>query len=95
MADCGGLPQVVQVRHTLAFPWHLGGTEAFVLLALKPPSLFPQPGKLTEAFKYFVQGMGYSKWQTQLCCLEQGCREGNSSFLVHLSPPASMSLPLS
>ncbi|XP_026553464.1 protein NDRG3 isoform X2 [Pseudonaja textilis] len=29
MADCGGLPQVVQ------------------------------PGKLTEAFKYFVQGMGY------------------------------------
>ncbi|NXA21114.1 NDRG3 protein, partial [Ibidorhyncha struthersii] len=33
MADCGGLPQVVQ------------------------------PGKLTEAFKYFVQGMGYSKWK--------------------------------
>uniref|UniRef100_A0A8C5FJK0 Protein NDRG2 n=1 Tax=Gadus morhua TaxID=8049 RepID=A0A8C5FJK0_GADMO len=31
MADCGGLPQVVQ------------------------------PGKLAEAFKYFVQGMGYSK----------------------------------
>uniref|UniRef100_A0A8C2FKS7 Ndrg family member 3a n=1 Tax=Cyprinus carpio TaxID=7962 RepID=A0A8C2FKS7_CYPCA len=30
MADCGGLPQVVQ------------------------------PGKLAEAFKYFVQGMGYS-----------------------------------
>ncbi|GAB1287123.1 Protein NDRG3 [Apodemus speciosus] len=30
MADCGGLPQVVQ------------------------------PGKLTEAFKYFLQGMGYS-----------------------------------
>uniref|UniRef100_A0A670JCC6 Protein NDRG2 n=1 Tax=Podarcis muralis TaxID=64176 RepID=A0A670JCC6_PODMU len=30
MADCGGLPQVVQ------------------------------PGKLTEAFKYFVQGMGYT-----------------------------------
>ncbi|NXA09097.1 NDRG3 protein, partial [Sapayoa aenigma] len=26
---------------------------------LPPPSLFPQPGKLTEAFKYFVQGMGY------------------------------------
>lgn len=64
MADCGGLPQVVQVRHTLALPWHLGGTEPFVLLALKLPSLFPQPGKLTEAFKYFVQGMGYSKWQT-------------------------------
>ncbi|NWR48314.1 NDRG3 protein, partial [Regulus satrapa] len=32
----------------------------------KATSLFPQPGKLTEAFKYFVQGMGYSKWQTQL-----------------------------
>uniref|UniRef100_A0A671VLS0 Ndrg family member 3a n=1 Tax=Sparus aurata TaxID=8175 RepID=A0A671VLS0_SPAAU len=31
MADCGGLPQVVQ------------------------------PGKLAEAFKYFIQGMGYSK----------------------------------
>lgn len=23
----------------------------------------PQPGKLAEAFKYFVQGMGYSKWK--------------------------------
>uniref|UniRef100_A0A8C7CJG1 Ndrg family member 3a n=1 Tax=Oncorhynchus kisutch TaxID=8019 RepID=A0A8C7CJG1_ONCKI len=34
MADCGGLPQVVQ------------------------------PGKLAEAFKYFVQGMGYSKYTT-------------------------------
>ncbi|NXU46440.1 NDRG3 protein, partial [Drymodes brunneopygia] len=40
--------------------------EPFVLLALEPLSLFPQPGKLTEAFKYFVQGMGYSKWRTQL-----------------------------
>ncbi|NXB76233.1 NDRG3 protein, partial [Donacobius atricapilla] len=40
--------------------------KPFVPLALKPPFLFPQPGKLTEAFKYFVQGMGYSKWQTQL-----------------------------
>uniref|UniRef100_A0A8C7Q509 Protein NDRG2 n=1 Tax=Oncorhynchus mykiss TaxID=8022 RepID=A0A8C7Q509_ONCMY len=36
MADCGGLPQVVQ------------------------------PGKLAEAFKYFVQGMGYSKYITLL-----------------------------
>lgn len=25
-----------------------------------PPS--PQPGKLTEAFKYFIQGMGYSEY---------------------------------
>ncbi|NWR38037.1 NDRG3 protein, partial [Tachuris rubrigastra] len=33
--------------------------KPFVGLALKPLSLFPQPGKLTEAFKYFVQGMGY------------------------------------
>uniref|UniRef100_A0A8C9ZZQ1 Ndrg family member 3a n=1 Tax=Sander lucioperca TaxID=283035 RepID=A0A8C9ZZQ1_SANLU len=36
MADCGGLPQVVQ------------------------------PGKLAEAFKYFVQGMGYSNAPTRL-----------------------------
>uniref|UniRef100_A0A4W4F7J2 Protein NDRG3 n=1 Tax=Electrophorus electricus TaxID=8005 RepID=A0A4W4F7J2_ELEEL len=36
MADCGGLPQVVQ------------------------------PGKLAEAFKYFVQGMGYSMY-TERC----------------------------
>lgn len=80
MADCGGLPQVVQVRHTLALSWHLGSTEPFVLLALKPPSLFPQPGKLTEAFKYFVQGMGYSKWQTQLCSLEQVVVKGTQAF---------------
>uniref|UniRef100_A0A8C2ZQC7 Ndrg family member 3a n=1 Tax=Cyclopterus lumpus TaxID=8103 RepID=A0A8C2ZQC7_CYCLU len=39
MADCGGLPQVVQ------------------------------PGKLAEAFKYFVQGMGYSKYtRSQVFC---------------------------
>lgn len=25
-------------------------------------SLYSQPGKLTEAFKYFIQGMGYSKY---------------------------------
>uniref|UniRef100_A0A8C7YQB0 Protein NDRG2 n=1 Tax=Oryzias sinensis TaxID=183150 RepID=A0A8C7YQB0_9TELE len=36
MADCGGLPQVVQ------------------------------PGKLAEAFKYFVQGMGYSNGRQKL-----------------------------
>uniref|UniRef100_A0A8C7S568 Ndrg family member 3a n=1 Tax=Oncorhynchus mykiss TaxID=8022 RepID=A0A8C7S568_ONCMY len=44
MADCGGLPQVVQ------------------------------PGKLAEAFKYFVQGMGYMLYLvtgmlTLLCCV--------------------------
>uniref|UniRef100_A0A8C7YQ82 Ndrg family member 3a n=1 Tax=Oryzias sinensis TaxID=183150 RepID=A0A8C7YQ82_9TELE len=38
MADCGGLPQVVQ------------------------------PGKLAEAFKYFVQGMGYSNHTADICC---------------------------
>lgn len=27
------------------------------------PGLSPQPGKLTEAFKYFLQGMGYSECQ--------------------------------
>lgn len=53
--------------------------------------LFPQPGKLTEAFKYFVQGMGYSKWQTQFSGLEWVYSEGNSAFLVHLSPLASVS----
>lgn len=83
------------MRHTLALPWHLRIEEPFFLLALKPLSLFPQPGKLTEAFKYFVQGMGYSKWRTQFCGLEQGCREGNSSFLVRLNPLASVFLPLS
>lgn len=80
MADCGGLPQVVQVRHTLTLPWHLSGTEPFVLFALKLPSLFPQPGKLTEAFKYFVQGMGYSKWRTRFCGLEQGFVKGAQAF---------------
>lgn len=29
-----------------------------------PP--FLQPGKLTEAFKYFLQGMGYSKYVSTL-----------------------------
>uniref|UniRef100_A0A8C9U404 Ndrg family member 3a n=1 Tax=Scleropages formosus TaxID=113540 RepID=A0A8C9U404_SCLFO len=41
------------------------------LLKVKPPagpdlfaSSLPQPGKLAEAFKYFVQGMGYSEYST-------------------------------
>ncbi|XP_068556331.1 protein NDRG3 isoform X1 [Anas acuta] len=58
MADCGGLPQVVQVRTvSQLFPgiWF----EPLALLTLMLHFLFPQPGKLTEAFKYFVQGMGY------------------------------------
>ena len=82
-------------KRLTALPRHLGCTEPLALLALKPRFLFPQPGKLTEAFKYFVQGMGYSKWQTQFCGLERGCCEGNSAFLVHLSPLASVSPPVS
>uniref|UniRef100_A0A672JHG2 Uncharacterized protein n=1 Tax=Salarias fasciatus TaxID=181472 RepID=A0A672JHG2_SALFA len=41
MADCGGLPQVVQ------------------------------PGKLAEAFKYFVQGMGYRFFLQSFVCKEK------------------------
>uniref|UniRef100_A0A8C2FMM9 Ndrg family member 3a n=1 Tax=Cyprinus carpio TaxID=7962 RepID=A0A8C2FMM9_CYPCA len=47
MADCGGLPQVVQ------------------------------PGKLAEAFKYFVQGMGYN------------CNNYILIYLSHLAVPAA------
>lgn len=32
----------------------------------KPHVLFFQPGKLTEAFKYFLQGMGYSEYISPL-----------------------------
>lgn len=52
-----------------ALPW-LGAAQSPWLCSDSAPTkalpcfLFPQPGKLTEAFKYFVQGMGYSKWQT-------------------------------
>lgn len=60
MADCGGLPQVVQVSCRPAV------TPAVSLLVLnsnfsKTFFFCSQPGKLAEAFKYFVQGMGYSK----------------------------------
>lgn len=30
---------------------------------------FPQPGKLTEAFKYFIQGMGYSEYSCSFTLL--------------------------
>ena len=61
MADGGGQPQLRQVRE--------GGRGlklAGAGLALSPAHLWslappPQPAKLTEAFKYFVQGMGYSE----------------------------------
>uniref|UniRef100_A0A674BXI3 Ndrg family member 3a n=1 Tax=Salmo trutta TaxID=8032 RepID=A0A674BXI3_SALTR len=66
MADCGGLPQVVQ------------------------------PGKLAEAFKYFVQGMGYSKYTslTFLCkCVisittpfYSSCDTKQRLLCFHLSP---------
>ncbi|KAM7150719.1 protein NDRG3 isoform 4-T6 [Macrochelys suwanniensis] len=59
MADCGGLPQVVQVRTCLCSLACVFHSLAPVLHMLTPRVLSPQPGKLTEAFKYFVQGMGY------------------------------------
>lgn len=81
MADCGGLPQVVQV--SLSHPPHPnchdlktskciidGYSHCFsrvknlkIKLKLFFVCLFVfQPGKLAEAFKYFVQGMGYSEY---------------------------------
>ncbi|XP_043382739.1 protein NDRG3 isoform X2 [Chelonia mydas] len=59
MADCGGLPQVVQVRICLCSLARVFHSLAPTLHMLTPRVLSPQPGKLTEAFKYFVQGMGY------------------------------------
>lgn len=68
MADSGGLPQVTQVRLLALPPLPSPGWGS-----LPPPpsqaanqslclSALLQPGKLTEAFKYFLQGMGYSKY---------------------------------
>lgn len=69
MADSGGLPQVTQVR-LLAFPPlsslgsgnlpHPPNPRQPIKICACPS--FLQPGKLTEAFKYFLQGMGYSKY---------------------------------
>lgn len=106
MADCGGLPQVVQVSPTLqngmnlTLNWTLltcwfgeffvvitalpvctscgmmcvkrilKDISGFVLRNLVccfwffPPFLLLKPGKLAEAFKYFVQGMGYSEYRS-------------------------------
>lgn len=49
-------------RHGLGL--HLGFEPHLIVC---PPLLilFPQPGKLTEAFKYFLQGMGYSEYGGQ------------------------------
>ncbi|XP_072487536.1 protein NDRG3 isoform X3 [Notamacropus eugenii] len=83
MADCGGLPQVVQ------------------------------PGKLTEAFKYFVQGMGYIPYvqlshlstesgtflHASLCPLQQcslgclGCLQHVSSLPVQWEPDRMRLIP--
>ena len=72
MADSGGLPQVTQVRLLALLPsltWpRVGGTsplpESQAAKQTLCLSLALQPGKLTEAFKYFLQGMGYSKCTT-------------------------------
>uniref|UniRef100_G3N5R3 Protein NDRG3 n=1 Tax=Gasterosteus aculeatus aculeatus TaxID=481459 RepID=G3N5R3_GASAC len=87
MADCGGLPQVVQVSLTSFYTFEapvwfkpssfhddalqtsprkaardvgpVTQSWCFLKLILICLCFFPQPGKLAEAFKYFVQGMGY------------------------------------
>lgn len=67
MADCGGLPQVVQVGFFVClFVFKLSRDVNVILLFSWSNTIFYlffllQPGKLAEAFKYFVQGMGYSK----------------------------------
>lgn len=62
MADCGGLPQVVQVGLGVCAHAKLSNLNALNDLILPRLYLCSQPGKLAEAFKYFVQGMGYSKY---------------------------------
>lgn len=52
---------------------HLPGPWAPAQLVTSPPCLpllilLLQPGKLTEAFKYFLQGMGYSEYRLRGCC---------------------------
>uniref|UniRef100_A0A7N4PQY1 Protein NDRG2 n=1 Tax=Sarcophilus harrisii TaxID=9305 RepID=A0A7N4PQY1_SARHA len=63
MADSGGQPQLTQVSSLLPVspslasfsPQSLNSSTLLDCLCTIPL----QPGKLTEAFKYFVQGMGY------------------------------------
>lgn len=64
------------------------------------PSVLSQPAKLAEAFKYFVQGMGYSKYggaqqaggRGQAGARECGAlhqvRERTRGQLGRLQPPA-------
>lgn len=47
-----GYVSTLMLAHLWCFPW----------LSLSSLSSVLQPGKLTEAFKYFVQGMGYSEY---------------------------------
>lgn len=73
MADCGGLPQVDQVGlyiiriYRFAFKsafFNLDHIFDFIVITSTFTlyvNVLSQPGKLIEAFKYFIQGMGYSK----------------------------------
>lgn len=52
---------------------------------------FPQPGKLTEAFKYFVQGMGYSEYLLFIFFIEKCAKkELNTSYISHLFHPLGL-----
>ncbi len=46
-----------------------------MMVSLTEVFLFPQPGKLAEAFKYFVQGMGYSEYQLFIITVLKGAQE--------------------
>lgn len=62
----------MKVRHL----WHLPYCNITKLLITVYSNLlfFLQPAKLAEAFKYFVQGMGYSKyWYWNGSCSYQVC----------------------
>lgn len=72
MADSGGLPQVTQVSPLSLILAQVGGASPppnprQPIKACDCPSVL-QPGKLTEAFKYFLQGMGYSKLTSPCPC---------------------------
>ncbi|XP_019406275.1 PREDICTED: protein NDRG3 isoform X1 [Crocodylus porosus] len=62
MADCGGLPQVVQ------------------------------PGKLTEAFKYFVQGMGYIPYMQLNHLSTESVPTASMTRLIHSRTQSSSSV---
>jgi hypothetical protein len=49
---------VIEPPHS-HFPTPMNARQS--IKACASPTLL-QPGKLTEAFKYFLQGMGYSKY---------------------------------